>query len=438
MTDSATPYLVLMGVRLPCTCRMPWWALDHEQMTVSSPELAGSMRQKSIAVIVVAAGKGERVSTDGSSDPKQYRLIAGKPVLSRTVNAFLAVPSVTTIVTVIHPDHADRYAALGLADERLLAPVVGAATRQASVLEGLKALAPLRPDLVLIQDAARPFATPRLIADVIAALDDREGALPTLGVTDTIKRSVDHREVTITEDRSQLFAAQTPQGFRFGQIFSAHMRAPTIRRQFTDDAEIAEWAGLRVAMVRGDRDNIKITHPEDFARAERIISGDQAMETRVGTGFDVHPFEPGDAVWLGGVRIPHKAKLKGHSDADVALHALTDAILGAIGEGDIGVHFPPSDMQWRGAASSVFLKHAGDLLAKAGGRIVNLDVTIVCEAPRIGPHVSAMQGIIAETLGIATSRIAIKATTSEQLGFTGREEGIVAMASASIEVPRVD
>ena len=396
------------------------------------------MRQKSIAVLVVAAGKGERVSADGSTDPKQYRLVAGKPVLARTISAFLGVPNLTRLVTVIHADHADRYAALQLHDERLLPPVVGGASRQASVLEGLKALAPHKPDLVLIQDAARPFATLQVIGDVIAALDHYEGALPATGVTDTIKRSADGRQVTATEDRSQLFAAQTPQGFRFGQIFSAHMRASTIRRQFTDDAEIAEWACLRVAIVTGDRDNIKITHPEDFTRAERIISGDQTMETRVGTGFDVHPFEPGDAVWLGGVRIPHSAKLKGHSDADVALHALTDAILGAIGEGDIGVHFPPSDMQWRGAASTVFLKHAGALVAKAGGRIVNLDVTIVCEAPRIGPHVAVMQGIIAETLGIATTRIAIKATTSEQLGFTGREEGIVAMASASVEVPRVD
>ena len=396
------------------------------------------MRQKSIAVLVVAAGKGERVSADGSAEPKQYRPIVGKPVLARTIEAFLALPDVTSLVTVIHPEHADRYAELRLENERLLPPVLGGASRQASVLEGLKALAPHRPDLVLIQDAARPFATPRVIGEVIGALAQYEGALPTLGVTDTIKRSVDGRQVTTTEDRTQLYAAQTPQGFRFGQIFSAHMRASTIRRQFTDDAEIAEWAGLRVAMVTGDRDNIKITHPEDFARAERIICGDQIMETRVGTGFDVHPFEPGDAVWLGGVRIPHSARLKGHSDADVALHALTDAILGAIGEGDIGVHFPPSDMQWRGAASTVFLKHAGALVTKAGGRIVNLDVTIVCEAPRIGPHVPAMRGIIAETLGIATSRIAIKATTSEQLGFTGREEGIVAMASASIEMPRGD
>jgi 2-C-methyl-D-erythritol 4-phosphate cytidylyltransferase/2-C-methyl-D-erythritol 2,4-cyclodiphosphate synthase len=397
------------------------------------------MRQKSIAVIIVAAGKGERANAGAGFDPKQYRMVGGKPVLTRTVEAFLALPQISRVVAVIHADHAERYAALGLTGERIMPPVVGAETRQGSVLEGLKALAPIRPDLVLIQDAARPFATPQVIGDVIAVLDQFDGALPALPVTDTIKRSIDGQQVATTEDRKQLLAAQTPQGFRFGQIFSAHMRASTVRnRQFTDDAEIAEWAGLRVALVMGDRDNIKITHPEDFARAERILAGDIAMETRIGTGFDVHPFELGDAVWLGGVKIPHKAKLKGHSDADVALHALTDAILGAIGEGDIGVHFPPSDMQWKGAASTVFLKHAGGLVAKAGGRIVNLDVTIVCEGPRIAQHVPAMREVIAETLGIATTRIAIKATTSEQLGFTGREEGIVAMASASVELPRVD
>lgn len=397
-----------------------------------------SQRQKSIAVIVVAAGRGERVSADGTTDPKQYRLVGGVPVLTRTMRAFLDLSYITAVLPVIHADHDERYAALGLTGANLLPPIPGGPSRQASVLEGLKALAPSRPDLVLIQDAARPFALPDLIGDVVAVLDQYDGALPALPVTDTIKRTLDGRHVAATEDRSQLFAAQTPQGFRFGQIFSAHMRASTIRRQFTDDAEIAEWAGLRVAMVMGEPNNIKITHPGDFARAERIIAGGQPMETRIGTGYDVHPFEPGDAVWLGGVRIPHKARLQGHSDADVALHALTDAILGAIGEGDIGVHFPPSDMQWRGVASTVFLKHAGDLVARAGGRIVNLDVTIVCEAPRIAAHVPAMQAVIGETLGIATTRIAIKATTSERLGFVGREEGIVAMASASIELPRID
>lgn len=319
-----------------------------------------------------------------------------------------------------------------------MAPVVGGASRQESVLEGLKALAPLQPDRVLIQDAARPFCSPRLIADILTALDDHDAALPVLPVTDTIKRSLDGVDVAKTEDRRQLFAAQTPQGFRFGPIFSAHMRSGTVRREFTDDAEIAEWAGMRVAMVEGDRDNLKITHPEDFARAERIIEKGDRMETRIGTGYDVHPFEPGDGVWLCGVKIPHHAKLQGHSDADVALHALTDAILGAIGEGDIGTHFPPSDMQWKGAASTLFLRHAGELVARKGGRIVNLDVTIVAEAPRIATHVPAMCAAIADTLGISASRVAVKATTNEKLGFIGREEGIVAMASASVEVPRLD
>lgn len=395
-----------------------------------------STRSKFIAVIIVAAGKGERAQTGEVSEPKQYRRVGGRPVLTRTMEAFLAHPGVSAVVPVIHPDHATRYLELGLADDRLRDPVEGGASRQASVLAGLKALAPEQPDLVLIQDAARPFISVAQIDAVISALQAHDGALPALPLTDTIKRAPDGQLVLKTEDRRTLFAAQTPQGFRFGQIFSAHMRAENLRRDFTDDAEIAEWAGLRVVTTPGDRDNFKITHPEDFRRAERHISGDHAMETRVGTGFDVHPFEPGDAVWLGGVRIEHHLKLQGHSDADVALHALTDAILGSIGEGDIGVHFPPTDMQWRGMASTVFLKHAGDLVAQRGGRIVNLDVTIVCETPRIAKYVPAMCTVISQTLGIQPSRIAIKATTSEKLGFTGREEGIVAMASASVEVPR--
>lgn len=393
------------------------------------------MPAKSIAVIVVAAGKGERAQ-DGSPEPKQYRTVAGVPVLTRTVSAMLESERVDRVVVVIHPDHGDRYAALGLADPRLLAPVTGGTTRQASVLAGLKALAPHRPHLVLIQDAARPFADAGIVTAVIDALGNHEGALPVLAVTDTIKKSLDGQVVATTEDRRQLFAAQTPQGFRFGQIFSAHMRAETVRREFTDDAEIAEWAGLRVAMVPGSPRNFKITHSDDFARAERLIEGQRPMETRIGTGYDVHPLEPGDAVWLCGVRIPHTAKLQGHSDADVALHALTDAILGAIGQGDIGTHFPPSDMRWKGAASTVFLKHAGALVSALGGRIVNLDVTIVAEAPRIGPHVPAMRSAIADALGISASRVAVKATTNEKLGFIGREEGIVSMASASVEVPR--
>ena len=411
--------------------------LDHLDVTVCCP--VPPIRSKSIAVIVVAAGRGERAATGGVPEPKQYRMLAGEAVLSRTLRAFLDLPEISQVLPVIHADHAERYAALGLEHERLMAPVTGGATRQASVLEGLKSLAPLSPDLVLIQDAARPLVDAHVVASVVSMLGEFDGALPAVAVTDTIKRAPDGLLVTATEDRSMLFAAQTPQGFRFPQLLSAHMRASTVRRNFTDDAEIAEWAGLRVGLVPGTQSNIKITHPADFDRAERLLAGvEMSTENRVGTGFDVHPFEPGDAVWLGGVRIPHTAKLKGHSDADVALHALTDALLGAIGEGDIGIHFPPTDMRWKGVASTVFLRHAGDLVNKAGGRIVNLDVTIVCERPRIAEHVSAMQSVIADSLGIATTRIAIKATTSERLGFIGREEGIVAMASASVELPRVD
>lgn len=393
---------------------------------------------RTIAAIVVAAGRGERATASGETTPKQYRPVAGKPVLARTIAAFLDVPEITWVLPIIHPDHHGRFTALDLKHPRLLPPVEGGANRQASVLAGLQALGPRRPDLVLVQDAARPLTSPEVIAGVVAALGGHDAALPVVPVTDTIKRSLDGQVVTATEDRHTLFAAQTPQGFRFPQILSAHMRAARLPREFTDDAAIAEWAGLGVALTAGSNRNIKITHPEDFARAERLLGGETAMETRIGTGFDVHPFTAGSSIWLGGVNIPHSAALQGHSDADVALHALTDAIYGALGEGDIGKHFPPSDPQWKGAASSIFLAHAAGLVGERHGRIVNLDVTIVCEAPRIGPHVAAMQAAIAGICGISQSRVAIKATTSEQLGFTGRGEGIVAMASASLELARTD
>jgi 2-C-methyl-D-erythritol 4-phosphate cytidylyltransferase/2-C-methyl-D-erythritol 2,4-cyclodiphosphate synthase len=385
--------------------------------------------RKTIAAIVVAAGTGERMG----GHPKQYRLLAGKAVLSRTIETFLGFPGIDFVLPVIHPTHAERYAGLGLANARLLPPVLGAANRQGSVRAGLEALADRAPHLVLIQDAARPLTEPDTIKGVIAALEDGEAAVPVVPVSDTIKRSPDGRMVSGTEDRRELYAAQTPQGFRYATILAAHRKAAG--RQLTDDAAIAEWAGIAVALTPGSTRNIKLTLPEDFDRAEYLLGGN-AMETRTGTGFDVHPFEPGHGVWLGGVHIPHSAKLKGHSDADAALHALCDAIYGALGEGDIGTHFPPSDPQWEGAASAVFLKHAAARVAAHNGRIVNLDLTIVCEAPRIGPHAEAMKAAIGAAAGIATSRIAIKATTSEQLGFTGRGEGLMAMATATIELPR--
>ena len=387
--------------------------------------------QKTVAVIVVAAGTGERMG----GVPKQYRLLAGRSVLTRTIDAFARRTDVNWVLPVIHRDHAELYRELGLGGAKLLEPVIGAATRQGSVLAGLEALVAHSPDLVLIQDAARPMVDDAVIGGVIGALG--QAALPVVQVTDTIKRSADGKTVSGTEDRRHLFAAQTPQGFAFADILDAHRRAASASSEFTDDAAIAEWAGIPVALTAGSPRNVKLTHPEDFERAERLLGGGD-METRTGTGFDVHPFEPGDAVWLGGVRIPHIAKLKGHSDADAALHALTDAIYGALGEGDIGSFFPPSDLKWKGAASSIFLKHAAGFVAGRGGRIVNLDLTIVCETPRIGPHVPAMKAAIADAAGIAPGRVAVKATTSEKLGFTGRSEGLMAMATATIELPRED
>lgn len=385
---------------------------------------------KTIAVIVVAAGVGERVG----GGPKQYRLLGGKPVLIRSLMAFLGREDISAVVPVIHPEHTELFSALGVAHPKLWAPVIGATSRQGSVLAGLEALAARVPDLVLIHDAARPLVDNAVIDGVVAALGD--AALPVLPVTDTIKRSDDGRHVSGTEDRHRLFAAQTPQGFDFAKILGAHRLAAS-RSDFTDDAAIAEWAGMSVTLTKGATNNLKLTNAEDFARAERLLGGSK-METRVGTGFDVHPFEAGDAVWLGGVKIAHTSRLQGHSDADAALHALTDAIYGALGEGDIGTFFPPSDPQWKGAASSVFLRHAAGLVVARGGRIVNLDLTIVCEAPRIAPHVPAMKSAIALTCGIAASRIAVKATTSEKLGFTGRREGLMALGTATVEVPRED
>lgn len=387
--------------------------------------------QRSIAVIVVAAGVGERMG----GGPKQYRMLAGKPVLARTIEAFTSRDDIGAVLAVIHPSHPELYAGLQLSHPKLLAPVLGAATRQGSVLAGLEALTGQAPELVLIQDAARPLVDDDVISGVIAALG--RAALPVLPVTDTIKRSSNGRLSEGTEDRRTLFAAQTPQGFAYRSVLDAHRRAAGEPTEFTDDAAIAEWAGIPVTLTKGAPRNIKLTHPEDFERAERLLGG-KPMETRTGSGFDVHPFEPGDAVWLGGVRIPHTAKLKGHSDADAALHALTDALYGAIGESDIGAYFPPSDPQWKGAASRIFLEHAAGLVRNRGGRIVNLDITIVAEAPKILPHAAAMKAVIAEACGIAVTRVAIKATTSEKLGFTGRGEGIVAMATATVELPRED
>lgn len=394
-------------------------------------------RSKTTAAIVVAAGRGERAATRQTTLPKQYRPIGGVPVLVRAIRALLEVQTIDWVLPVIHAEHADLYAALGLNDPRILPPVAGGAHRQESVRAGLEALSARRPDLVLIHDAARPLVEAAVTEGVLAALEEADAALPAVAVTDTIKRSEDGRTVTATEDRHTLFAAQTPQGFRFPQILAAHLRAARLPRQFTDDAAIAEWAGLSVVLTPGSSGNIKITHPEDFDRVGRGNDGGR-METRVGTGFDVHAFAEGSSVWLAGIEIGHTRRLAGHSDADVGLHALADAIYGALAEGDIGRHFPPSDPQWKGAASAQFLRHAAELVASHQGRIVNLDLTLICEAPKIAGHAAAMCDSIAGICDIAPGRVSVKATTSERLGFTGREEGIAAMATASIEVPRGD
>lgn len=380
--------------------------------------------------LIVAAGRGSRMPGDV---PKQYRQLQGRAILRHVLEAFAAHPGISGICTVINPDDAGRFAdaSLGL---NLAPPVIGGETRQDSVRNGLASLATdSAPDRVLIHDGARPFVSPALIDRVIGALDDCDGAIPALPMTDTVKR-VGDGTILETVERSGLFRAQTPQGFRFSALLSAHASAEQNPdgQSFTDDAAIAEAAGLRVATVPGEESNIKITHDDDLRRAAAWLQG--ARETRVGSGFDVHAFGPGDSVRLGGIDIAHSRALAGHSDADVALHALTDAILGAIGDGDIGTHFPPSDPQWQGADSSRFLAHAADLLRQRSGRLVHADLTIICEQPRIGAHRDAMRARIAEILAVDPGRVSIKATTTEGLGFTGRGEGIAAQASVTVTV----
>jgi 2-C-methyl-D-erythritol 4-phosphate cytidylyltransferase/2-C-methyl-D-erythritol 2,4-cyclodiphosphate synthase len=384
----------------------------------------------SVAAVVVAAGRGLRA---GGGVPKQYRQLSGEPMIRASLALFSWHGQVGAVQAVIHPDDRASYdaAAAGL---RVLPPVMGGATRQASVLAGLEALAARSPDIVLVHDAARPFCSSQLVSRAITAGVEHGAAIPGLDVTDTIKR-VEGGKVTGTIDRATLRAVQTPQAFAFPALLEAHRRAAKDGRDdFTDDAALAEWAGLKVAVFAGESGNTKLTTDEDFARIEarRVAS---LPDLRTATGFDVHAFVEGDHVWLGGIKIPHDRALSGHSDADVALHALVDAILGALADGDIGSHFPPSDPRWRGAPSDQFLKFAVDRVTQRGGRISHLDITIVCEAPRIGPHRDAMRQRIAQIAEVPIERVAVKATTSEQLGFTGRREGIMAMATATIRLP---
>jgi len=384
-----------------------------------------------VAAVVVAAGRGVRA---GGELPKQFRQISGDTLLRRALLSFVQASDVDFVQPVIRAEDVDIVRALTHGMD-VLAPVFGGATRQASVRAGLDALESRRPDVVLVHDAARPFATAALISRAISAAQQTGAAIPALPVTDTIKRIDSAGTVEATLDRSSLRLVQTPQAFAYPALLEAHRRAAAQKRDdFTDDAALAEWAGLKVAVFAGEPGNVKLTTADDFVRAEAIQSATLG-DVRTGSGLDVHAFGPGDHVTLGGIHIPHNHALTGHSDADVALHALTDALLGALAEGDIGAHFPPTDPQWRGASSDRFFTFAVDRVRSRRGRIAHLDLTIVCEAPRIGGHRDSMRANIARLAGIDIERVAVKATTSEKLGFTGRGEGIVAYATATVRLP---
>ena len=379
-----------------------------------------------VAAIVVAAGRGSRA---GEGAPKQYRMLAGQPVLSRSLAALAGHPRISHVVAVIHPEDTAAFAeaAHGLG----ALPVHGGATRQDSVRRGLEALADFAPDLVLIHDAARPLLPHDVIDRLLDALAENDGAVPALPVVDSLRTGETHADGEV--DRSRLKRVQTPQAFRYAAIRAAHAKAAP---DATDDVTVALAAGLSVAFVEGNERLAKLTYPTDFARAEALLGA--GLITRVGQGFDVHRFGPGDHVWLCGVKVPHDHALIGHSDADVGLHALTDALLGAAAMGDIGDHFPPSDPKWRGAPSDQFLVHARDLILARGGIIDHVDVTLICETPKVAPHRDAMRQRVAALLRLSVEGVSIKATTTEKLGFTGRKEGIAAQATASIRLSTVE
>jgi 2-C-methyl-D-erythritol 4-phosphate cytidylyltransferase/2-C-methyl-D-erythritol 2,4-cyclodiphosphate synthase len=383
------------------------------------------------AAILVAAGRGLRA---GSGGPKQYRMIGGQSVIFRAMAPFCRHPQVFAVQPVLSPDDAAIFNA-AVSELRHQPPAHGGATRQASVHAGLEALTEQKPDVVLIHDAARPFVSAALISRAIDAAGRTGAAIPAIPVTDTIKLIGEAGNVEATPERARLRIAQTPQAFRFDVILDAHRRAARDgRSDFTDDAALAEWAGLTVATFEGDPANMKLTIPEDFVREEARLAS-LLGDVRIGTGYDVHAFGDGDHLMICGVRVPHSRGFLAHSDGDVGLHALVDAILGALADGDIGSHFPPSDPQWKGASSDRFLKYAVERVAARGGRIANLEVTLICERPKIGPLRDSMRARIAEIAGLGIARVAVKATTSERLGFTGREEGIAATASAAIRLP---
>jgi 2-C-methyl-D-erythritol 4-phosphate cytidylyltransferase / 2-C-methyl-D-erythritol 2,4-cyclodiphosphate synthase len=382
------------------------------------------------AAIIVAAGQGLRL---GGPMPKQYQGLGAEPVLTRTLRAILAAP-VDAVVVAIQPEARGLYdaAALPIADPRLLAPVAGGATRADSVRRGLETLEPHAPRRVLVHDAARPFTA---AADIAALLSADGAAILAEPVADALWREANgHADAPVP--RQGLWRAQTPQAFPFAALLAAHRtEAGSGRPPALDDAEVFRRAGHPVRLVPGSPENFKITTAADLDRARRLLGAGPQLEFRTGQGFDVHRFAPGDHVWLCGVRVPHGHRLEGHSDADVGLHALSDALYGAIAEGDIGRHFPPSDPQWKGAESQIFLRHAAGLVAERGGRVVNADVTLLAEAPRIAPHADAMRTRMAKLIGIVPARVAVKATTMERMGFVGRGEGIAALATATVALP---
>jgi 2-C-methyl-D-erythritol 4-phosphate cytidylyltransferase/2-C-methyl-D-erythritol 2,4-cyclodiphosphate synthase len=390
-----------------------------------------------VSLIVVAAGRGSRL---GGDEPKQYRLCAGRPLLCHTLEALAAARDFCATTIVIHPDDRGRYertvASLSHSCAKSLGPpALGGATRQASALAGLEAQAAQAPDLVLIHDGARAFPSTPLVRRAIASGARYGAAAPGTRLNDTIKEVDEDGMIVATPSRAALRAVQTPQSFHFDLILEAHRQAARAGVEgLTDDAAVVEWAGRRAHIFEGDPGNVKITTLQDLLQAEARLF-DQAADIRVGQGLDVHAFAEGDHVWLGGVKIPHTHALSGHSDADAALHAITDALLGAIGEGDIGAHFPPTDPRWRGAESRLFLEDAVRRVWALNGMIAHIDATIVCEAPRIGPFREAMRARIAEIVGLDIGRVGLKATTSEGLGFTGRREGVACMASATVRLP---
>ncbi|PTQ71919.1 2-C-methyl-D-erythritol 2,4-cyclodiphosphate synthase [Celeribacter persicus] len=407
--------------------------VKNSALQACAPPIMPNLMTK-IAALIVAAGRGTRA---GGEMPKQWQRLGATPGALRVIDHAIAAfrPHVARVVVVHHPDDMDLAQSL---ENVTLVP--GGATRAASVKAGLEALENEGIDKVLIHDAARALIPAEVIRGVLTALENHNGAAPALMVTDALWHAGNSRNaaqtgvfVDGTRDRNGLYRAQTPQGFAFEAILAAH-RAHA--GEAADDVEVARAHGIAVAITEGSEENFKITHPGDFARADALVrqrTEEKAqMEIRLGNGYDVHRFGEGDHVWLCGVKVPHGRSLQGHSDADVGMHALTDAIYGALARGDIGQHFPPTDPQWKGAESHIFLRHAIGLAREMGYEMMNCDVTLVCERPKVGPHAASMRAALADIMGVDVEKVSVKATTSERLGFTGREEGIAALATAAL------